>query len=534
MASRPERRLARTASRPGSPSRRVVDPERSARQRRQHHEEAGRRIDARSLQDDRMVIPQGLDMWRSHEHATKRMSLDKAASPRAPIVEPRSPARKLRADRGPSPRAGPRVTPTPNAVDGSIGGRARQTPPRTPRSPMAPAPPPTPPSRNRASVWAQPTRTRTDEEVLRDLVGEDVPPPLRTASTRSSSPTGVAARLAEAPAVPQRSGYSGSSSPSRLATGTATRGRSLGSTTSVPAASAGASVSPLQRAARARTRSSVDGSTIALYTAASHGQVGMVKMLLGMGMDVDGRTGSSTSLHAACEQGHDEVVRELMKHGASASIADADGRTPLRMAEEAGHNECAQAIRVYSSTGKPPPPAAQAPAAAASPTRPTTTASASRPASYAAAEPVTPAAVPRRDPPAVTQTILSDSVASSAPVWSPRPTDVSQNDKGTMPQETAAERLSALLATPPRPPISPISGQDTGDSPASAGETAGAPQPSPFSHLFAGKRSTSAKKTSSAVTAELFKEFGVSQPQATVRGLPHARTAAYLGNLIKR
>ena len=39
---------------------------------------------------------------------------------------------------------------------------------------MAPAPPPTPPSRNRVSVWAQPTRTRTDEEVLRDLVGEDV------------------------------------------------------------------------------------------------------------------------------------------------------------------------------------------------------------------------------------------------------------------------------------------------------------------------------------------------------------------------
>lgn len=82
----------------------------------------------------------------------------------------------------------------------------------------------------------------------------------------------------------------------------------------------------------ASCRFSFDASS-ALSKAAAVGQTRVVRKLLGQhGMDIDWHDPSSqgrTALHCACENGHLEVVKLLVDHGASIEVTDNNGTTPL-------------------------------------------------------------------------------------------------------------------------------------------------------------------------------------------------------------
>ncbi|XP_046408906.1 ankyrin repeat domain-containing protein 27-like [Ischnura elegans] len=84
-----------------------------------------------------------------------------------------------------------------------------------------------------------------------------------------------------------------------------------------------------------------DGIT-PLHAAASHGRVEMVKALVSAGASLDLRTrsGAATPLHLACRRGRVGVARALLEAGADACAADAAGDTALhhccRLAGDSG------------------------------------------------------------------------------------------------------------------------------------------------------------------------------------------------------
>lgn len=66
-----------------------------------------------------------------------------------------------------------------------------------------------------------------------------------------------------------------------------------------------------------------------------------------------------TPLLHACAEGHVEVVRLLLDHGAATDIANFDGETPLHLASSIGYDSCAEAlvaagadVTVQTSAGK--------------------------------------------------------------------------------------------------------------------------------------------------------------------------------------
>ena len=66
-----------------------------------------------------------------------------------------------------------------------------------------------------------------------------------------------------------------------------------------------------------------------LGTAAFVRSVPLARLLLDSGADVDGRgEGGFTALHAARQNGDDALAALLLEHGADASLATDDGRTP--------------------------------------------------------------------------------------------------------------------------------------------------------------------------------------------------------------
>ena len=83
----------------------------------------------------------------------------------------------------------------------------------------------------------------------------------------------------------------------------------------------------------------------ALMEAASSGQEGCVRELVGAGADVgavdhDGRT----ALMKAASKGHEGCVRELMEAGADWAVADNDGDTALMWAAMQGHEGCVREL----------------------------------------------------------------------------------------------------------------------------------------------------------------------------------------------
>ena len=74
-----------------------------------------------------------------------------------------------------------------------------------------------------------------------------------------------------------------------------------------------------------------------LHYAAWNGMSDSVSLLIRAGADVATRTGESrntTALHYAAGMGHIECVRILLNAGADAKVTDAEGWTPMRVAEE--------------------------------------------------------------------------------------------------------------------------------------------------------------------------------------------------------
>ena len=490
-----------------------MDLERSEEERRAWHAMVGRS----PAHDDRLVIPTGLEKWRTHDEVTRRIAdhrspLISSANTRSTSSNPGT--ARLNSRLGPDTPKSHRRTPSPSPSY------------RSPRSPIRSAPPPTPPSKHvtpsrftrtradeelagegagkgagkggglhtatsrAASGLVGSGRTRTDEDVLRELVGEDMPLllPRRKAEVEPESPTVPDYRGTEPSQILQRRGILGVA----------------GSFLDVRSASA--SMSPHSPPARhangtgdSTARLSIDSraTSSALFTAAAHGQVGMVRMLLGMGNAVDGRTGSSTPLHVACAEGHDLVVRELMKHGACASSTDAQGRTPLAVAKQSGHRACEAAILEHSNSLQLPQHRPEVVAPASAFTLGNNTGSEpSRHMSLSARAENTRADQEERVSSMLTQEAAASSAVDSA---------FQKEEEGTL--EAGKMKTEQFLSSPV-PAVSVY------------------PRSSPFSHLLEGKARgenlptpTVAQTASSAVSTDLFTEFDVTPPKATVRCL---------------
>jgi ankyrin repeat protein len=79
-----------------------------------------------------------------------------------------------------------------------------------------------------------------------------------------------------------------------------------------------------------------DGNTI-LTLAAGAGHEAVVRLLLEKGADIEQRTYGDTTLTLAAEAGHEAVVRLLLENGADIKQRNYDGDTALTLAAEAGH-----------------------------------------------------------------------------------------------------------------------------------------------------------------------------------------------------
>ena len=92
-----------------------------------------------------------------------------------------------------------------------------------------------------------------------------------------------------------------------------------------------------------------DGST-ALHWAASHDDVGMVKLLLAAGADPKAATrdGALTPLFMACTNGNAAIIEALLNAGADAKTINSNGTTPLMTAAASGS---ADAVKVLLDRG---------------------------------------------------------------------------------------------------------------------------------------------------------------------------------------
>jgi hypothetical protein len=85
-----------------------------------------------------------------------------------------------------------------------------------------------------------------------------------------------------------------------------------------------------------------------LWRLAQTGDAAGVRAALASGgaaaIDADDGTEGVTALCHACAQGHEEVVRTLLRHGAALEVADARGQTPLLWAVTQGHSRVAQLL----------------------------------------------------------------------------------------------------------------------------------------------------------------------------------------------
>jgi hypothetical protein len=251
------------------------------------------------------------------------------------------------------------------------------------------------------------------------------------------------------------------------------------------------------RAARSLIDSRVNN--VALFTAAAHGQVGVVKMLLGMGMDINGQTGGSTPLHVACAKGHDLVVQELMEHGACAFSTDAEGRTPLAVAGQTGHHACEAVIHAHFDSIEPPH--REEVSALSVETTPTIGNDKGSLSPGQAAFPVRAeiTAASRSVEPVLTLRRTSEIGSASERQGN------SRTEQGTTKQSLRSSVGVAHTAESPQTPESAVSGQL---------------RSLPLSHLYTEKQrgeKTPIAKPRVAKSLDLFREFGVTPPKATVR-----------------
>jgi ankyrin repeat protein len=84
-----------------------------------------------------------------------------------------------------------------------------------------------------------------------------------------------------------------------------------------------------------------------LHSAAASRNLAIARALLEHGAPVNARQQKGwTALHAAAQHGDKPMVELLLRHGANPNAKNDDGRTPDEVADEKGHLEIAERLRV--------------------------------------------------------------------------------------------------------------------------------------------------------------------------------------------
>ena len=87
----------------------------------------------------------------------------------------------------------------------------------------------------------------------------------------------------------------------------------------------------------------IKGDYTPLMEAAMNGHLDIVKLLIHHGADVNAQSScGNTPLMLACANGHEQVVKYLLKFGANVEDHNENGHTPLMEAASAGHVGCAK------------------------------------------------------------------------------------------------------------------------------------------------------------------------------------------------
>ena len=87
-----------------------------------------------------------------------------------------------------------------------------------------------------------------------------------------------------------------------------------------------------------------------LYYPVIGGHMDLLRTLVDDGADVDAGAGKTTALHAAAGSGRPEMVRYLIDQGADFMAVDFQGRTPLDVAEDTGHEAIIEMLREHMNS----------------------------------------------------------------------------------------------------------------------------------------------------------------------------------------
>ena len=79
-------------------------------------------------------------------------------------------------------------------------------------------------------------------------------------------------------------------------------------------------------------------------------QMALLQTLIDRGADVNAGMGHNTALHAAAGFGRPEMVRYLLDQGADFMATDYEGRTPLDVAEDTGHEGIIEMLQAHMNS----------------------------------------------------------------------------------------------------------------------------------------------------------------------------------------